>query len=567
MTNKEIARALRETGSLIELTDGNPYRARAMNAAARTIRGLEDAVVDRLQAGTLTEIDGIGDGLAADIEELLDRGSFALRDELLNAVPAGLLDVLRVKGLGTKKVRVLWDELGITTLDELEDAAQTGKIKQLDGFGAKTQENILQNVKLLRQYSARRRYADVHHDVQPLLTALRALDDVTKAALTGALRRNLETVSAATLIVASTMVASVQTVLADHDINTSAQDEEHATRLEGALPDGLPLRVWVVPPDRFGTVQWQQTGSEAHCDTFVAMYGAPEFHADEASVYAEVGLPFIPPALREDRGELQAAQNDTLPTLISVDDLRGTLHNHSTYSDGAHSLRQMAEAARNMGYAYFGICDHSQSLTIANGLSPERVREQQAEIDVLNDEFASDDGLPFRIFSGIESDILKDGSLDYTDEVLASFDFVVASVHSGFNMSTEEATERLIRAIRNPHTTILGHATGRLLLVREGYTIDHERVIEACAAHDVAIELNANPHRLDMDWRWIRSATEQGVLISINPDAHATDELRYVRWGVAVARKGWLTADQCLNAKPLDAFADWLDARRVTSAA
>ncbi len=567
MTNKEIARALRETGALIELTDGNPYRARAMQAAARTLRGLDEDVVDRLQAGTLTDIDGIGDGLAADIEELIERGSFALRDELLNAVPAGLLDVLRVKGLGTKKVRVLWEELGITTLDELEDAAQRGAIKQLDGFGAKTQANILENVKLLQQYSARRRYADVYRDVQPLLSALRALDDVVEAAPTGALRRKLETISEAALIAASDAIDAVQQALADQGVETAAHDENHATRLDGTLPDGLPLHLWVTSPSRFGTVQWVKTGSDAHRETFAATYGTPDLHADEAAVYADADLPFIPPELREDRGELQAAADDALPALITVDDLQGTLHNHSTYSDGAHSLRQMAEAARSMGYAYFGICDHSQSLTIANGLPPERVRAQQADIEALNDEFAADDGPPFRIFSGIESDILKDGSLDYSDKVLAAFDFVVASIHSGFSMSTEEVTERLVRAIQNPHTTILGHATGRLLLVREGYTIDHERVIEACAAHDVAIELNANPHRLDMDWRWIRSAAEQGVLISINPDAHATDELRHVRWGVAAARKGWLTADQCLNAKPLDAFTHWLEGRRVSSTA
>lgn len=568
MTNKEIARALNETAQLIELTGGNPYRARALGLAARTLRGLEEPAAERLADGSLTDIDGIGDGLAAQITELLSRGSFELRDELLNAVPAGLLDVLRVKGLGTKKVRTLWDELGITTLDELEDAASAGTIEQLDGFGAKTQSKILRNVKLLRQYSTRRRFADVYHDIQPLLSALRARGAVEQSALTGALRRRMETVDTATLIVASGDLEAVQHALAEHDIETSLHEgDSDAPRLDGTLPDGLPLHVWVAPPERFGTAQWRTTGSAAHCDAFIAAHGAPDDYADEARVYEAAGLPFIEPELREDQSELDAATNDALPALITEDDLHGSLHNHSTYSDGAHSLRQMAEAARGMGLSYFGICDHSQSLTIADGLPPERVRQQQTEIETLNEEFAAHDGAPFRIFSGIESDILKDGSLDYSDDVLASFDFVVASLHSGFNMSTDEATERLIRAIENPHTTMLGHATGRLLLVREGYTIDHERVIEACAEHNVAIELNANPHRLDMDWRWIRTATEQGVLISINPDAHATDELHNVRWGVEVARKGWLTAAQCLNAKSLDDFADWLDARRVPHAA
>ena len=566
MTNKDIARALNETAQLIELTGGNPYRARALSSAARTLRGLDESVADRVANNTLTDIDGIGDGLAAQIEELLSRGSFELRDELLNAVPAGLLDVLRVKGLGTKKVRALWDELGVTTLDELETAADAGAIQQLDGFGAKTQSKILRNVKLLRQYNTRRRFADVYRDVQPLLSALRASDAVEQAALTGALRRRLETVDTATLIVAADDPDAMQQTLADQDIEASLHDDGTTPRLDGTLPDGLPLHVWVTPPDRFGTAQWRTTGSDAHCEAFVEAFGEPDAHADEVSIYEAAGLPFIEPELREGQDELDAAANDALPALITEADLHGSLHNHSTYSDGAHSLRQMAEAARSMGLSYFGICDHSQSLTIADGLPPERVREQQADIEALNEEFAADDGAPFRIFSGIESDILKDGSLDYSDDVLASFDFVVASVHSGFNMTTDEATERLIRAIENPHTTILGHATGRLLLVREGYTIDHERVIAACAAHDVAIELNANPHRLDMDWRWLRTATEQGVLIAINPDAHATDELQNVRWGVEVARKGWLTAAQCLNAKSLDDFADWLDARRVQHA-
>lgn len=567
MTNREIARALQETSSLIELTGGNPFRARALSSAARTIRGLDDSVAERLHADTLTDIDGIGEGLAAQIAELLARGSFELRDELLNAVPAGLLDVLRVKGLGTKKVRALWTELDVTTLDDLEAAAEAGRIAQLDGFGAKTQAKILTNVRLLRQYAARRRFADVYHVVQPLLKALQALEAVPQAALTGALRRRLETVSRAELIVAAATPDAVQAALATRGVETTTHTDEEATHLDGTLPDGLPLRVWVVDPRTFGTAQWRRTGSETHCKAFAATYGTPGEYGDEHDVYAAADLPFIPPELREGRGELAAAADHALPRLITADDLHGTLHNHSTYSDGTDTLRQMAQAARAMGLSYFGICDHSQSLTIANGLPPARVRTQQSEIEALNEEFATRDRTPFRIFSGIESDILKDGSLDYEDEVLASFDFVVASIHSGFNMSEEEATERLIRAIENPYTTILGHATGRLLLVREGYPIDHERVITACAANNVAIELNANPYRLDMDWRWIHRATEQGILIAINPDAHSTGELHNTRWGLEVARKGWLTPAQCLNAKSLDEFSAWLDARRVTSPA
>jgi DNA polymerase (family 10) len=255
---------------------------------------------------------------------------------------------------------------------------------------------------------------------------------------------------------------------------------------------------------------------------------------------------------------VDAAASDRLPSLLSTKDLDGCLHNHSTYSDGAASLPEMARAARERGFSYFGICDHSQSLRIADGLSPDEVRTQHAEVDRLNDELAGTNADPFRIFHGIESDILGDGSLDYDAEILDLFDFVVASVHTGFSMTEDEATDRLVRAIERPYTRILGHPTGRLLLRREGYPIDHERVIAACAEHDVALELNANPHRLDLDWRWVRAATEAGVLISINPDAHAVREIDYVKWGVAVGRKGWLTADQCLNAKSLEDFSRWL---------
>lgn len=567
MTNKEIARILRETAALIELTGGNPYRARAFSRAARTLRGLEASAAERLEAGTLTELDGIGTGLAADIGELVTRGSLPLRDELLNAVPPGLLDVLRVKGLGTKKVRTLWKSLDVTSLEELEEAALSGRVAELDGFGPKTQQKIIDNVQLLRQYDAQFRFAEAYTEVQPLLKRLRSLQAVAHADFTGALRRKLETVRRAELIVAGTDAEPIAAALSDYLTDDTPRPEGDALVFDGRGSDGLPLRVWLVPPERFGTMQWTLTGAEAHNQAFESMVGSPGVYADEQDLFSDAGLPFIAPELREGRGELDAAADGALPDLITTDDLQGTLHNHSTYSDGVHSLRTMAEAARAMGLSYFGICDHSQSLTIANGLPPERVREQQEEIRALNDTFAADNGPPFRIFSGIESDILNDGSLDYEDEVLASFDFVVASIHSGFNMTEAEATERLIRAIENPHTTILGHPTGRLLLVREGYPIDHERIIDACAANEVVIELNANPYRLDVDWRWVRRATERGVLISINPDAHATDELQNVRWGIAVARKGWLTPEHCLNAKSLDEFMSWLNARSVGQAA
>ena len=557
MTNKQIAGVLKDTAALVHLTGGNAFRARAFESAARTIEKMDEPAEARLAEGTLTDVRGIGAGLAAQILELTERGSFGLRDELLAEIPPGLHDVLRVKGLGAAKVRRLWQELGITSLDELEEAAGAGRLASLSGFGAKTQANVLANVQRLKKYRQRRRYADALGEALPVLEQLRALPDVQRAELSGELRRSLETVGEVRLVAAATDVRAVREGL---DLE-AADGRPGEAVLTGTLPDGLGLRVLVAAPERFGTAWWRDTGAEAHLEAFERTSGVPDVQADEADVYAKAGLYFIPPELREGAGELEAARDGRLPTLITEADLRGVLHNHSTYSDGAHPIEEMAGAARQMGFAYFGLCDHSQSLGIANGLSPERVREQREEVRRLNAAYADghdDGGRPFKIFHGIESDILGDGTLDYDDDTLALFDFVVASVHSGFGMTEREMTERVVRAVENPYTSILGHATGRLLLSREGYRLDHESVIAACAEHGVALELNANPYRLDLDWRWVRRATERGVLISINPDAHATDQLGYVRWGVAVARKGWLTAAECLNAKPLAEFEEWL---------
>ena len=562
MTNKAIARALRETASLLELTGGNPFRARAFSRAARSIRGLEDPLDAYLENDSLTDIDGVGAGMAEHVTDLLQTGSFELRDELLHAVPTGLLDVLRIKGLGTKKVRALWDELNITSLDDLEAAARSGAITSLRGFGQKTQQSILKNVRLLRTYDEQRRAADAYSDLDPILTVLQEVEAVEQVAVTGALRRNCATVREAHVLVRPVVPDAVVRPLAEQlDAPVEPTD---ATLTDAAftteLPSGLPLVLHFTPSPSWGTALWRTTGSDLHRDAFVDQFGAPDDHATEDDLFAAVDLPPLPPPLREDTDALEMALNDALPTLITTDDLRGSLHNHSTYSDGAHSLRDMAQAARDMGLSYFGISDHSQSLKVADGLSPETVRAQMDEIKALNDEFASEAGAPFRIFSGIESDIRNDGSLDYEDDVLADFDFVVASVHTGMNMTKEEATERILRAVAHPATRILGHPTGRLLLVREGYPIDHERVLDACAEHNVAVEVNANPYRLDLDWRWIRPALDRGVLVSINPDAHATDELAYVKWGVKVAQKGGLSPAHCLNAKSLSSFTAWIEA-------
>ena len=558
LTNKDVSRLLKETAALIELTGGNEFRARSFSSAARTIERLEAPISNLIESGTLQDVRGIGTGLAAQIQEIVQRGTFEVYDDLLSAIPPGLTDILRVKGLGAKKVRRLWQVLGITTLQELEEAATIGRLADLSGFGRKTQDNILANLRLLKQYGSKRQYARAVIEADPILERVASTPGIDAADYAGELRRSLEIVSGAVIVAASGNPKTAAATL--HEAWTLQETESDGrVRLDGKLPDGLPLTIYVVPGDAYGSELWRLTGSAEHVEAFESRFGSPTVLRDEQDVYSDAGLPFIEPELRENAGEIEAAKAGALPKLIVETDLCGTLHNHSTYSDGAHSIRQMVEAALSMGYSYYGVCDHSRSLVIANGLPIDRLEAQQAEIDRLNDEYARSGDPPFRIFKGTESDILDDGSLDYPPDVLKSFDFVVASIHQGFNMTERQATDRLIRAIENPFTSILGHPSGRLLLRREGYPIDHARVIDACAENGVVIEINANPRRLDIDWRWVHSALDRGVMLSINPDAHSIDELYYARWGVAVARKGWLTADRCLNAKTLDAFTEWIE--------
>lgn len=563
MTNKQISRTLRLASQLIELTGGNDFRARAFANASRQIDGLEVPVAQLVAEGKLTGVRGIGAGLAADVAELIEAGTFPQLDELIAAVPPGLMDVLRVKGLGPRKVRALWQELGVTTLDELEEAALDGRVAGLDGFGKKSEEKILVELRRLKTYMGRRHYALALDAAGPLLEALRASEGIERAEPAGELRRGLEVLSEIELVVSGDPNVLME-VISEH---ASPSPGESKAFFEGTLADGMPLRVHHADATDFPLTWWRTTGSAAHVAAFEERFDVMESAPTESAIYQAVGLAFVPPELREGTDEVEAAERDEIPRLIEVGDLRGNLHNHTSASDGVNSLREMAAAARAMGYEYLGICDHSRSLVIANGLTVERLRRQGDEIRALNDEIASDGGPPFRVLHGTECDVLADGSLDFPDDVLAELDFVVASIHTGFGMTEDAATERLIRAVEHPLVDVLGHMTGRLLLRREGYPVDHLAVIEACARHGVAIELNANPYRLDMDWRHVREATARGVPISINPDAHSIEELKFVEWGVAVARKGWLTAEQCLNAQRLADFEEWLARRRSAAPA
>ncbi|MEQ9104026.1 MAG: helix-hairpin-helix domain-containing protein [Rhodothermales bacterium] len=550
MTNKEIARPLKETAALVELTGGNPFRARAFANAARTIERMDEQIAT---LSDLTGIAGIGAGLAAQIGEILERGTFEVRDDLLGSIPPGLLDILSVKGLGAKKARALWQQLGVQTLEDLEQAAATGRIAELEGFGAKSQQSIVDNVALLRSYQGRRRLADA----SALVARVAAHLGDRRVQVTGELRRNLNDVGRLDLLLEGDLP----------DAGDWLRDPVPTTchgfaALDGTLSDGMAVRLVAAPGADLARALALTTGPDSFSEVLVGALGGETagIGSDtdtEEAVFEAAGLTWIHPALRDLPGAVERTAELARLHLITLDDMQGSLHNHSTYSDGAHSLREMALACRSRGWSYLGICDHSQSLKVANGMTPATVSRQQKEIRALNQAFATDGGPAFRIFSGVESDILLDGSLDYPDDILATFDFIVASVHTSFNMTREQATERLVTAIRNPHTRILGHPTGRLILRREGYDIDHETVLQACAEHDVAVELNANPYRLDLDWTWIERARELGVRVAINPDAHSVDQLDLTEWGVRAARKGGLQLDECLNTLSADAFEAW----------
>ncbi len=557
MTNKQIARNLKLTADLIELTGGNSFRARAYAAASRTVNALEEPVVTLLAAGEgLASVQGIGDGIARDISSLLDSGSFETLDELLAAVPPGVLDILRIRGLGPRKVRTLWDELGITDLDELEAAAIDGRIASLAGFGAKSSTKIIDEIERIRSYSGLYHYATALRAAQPLMDALRDDAWIERAEYAGAIRRGLEVASEVEMVISGDYDA-VRAIVNRH---TSAEDSgDGAVRM---LPGAIPVTLHLVDDSDFVSTLWRRTGSQSHVEAIERSGPINVAATTERALYEALGLQFIPPELREGEDAIASAKQGSIPHLIELSDLRGVIHNHTTASDGVNTLREMADEARALGFEYLGICDHSRSLVIANGLTIERLLKQGEEIAELNAALAAEGVTDFSVLHGSEVDILADGSLDFPDEALADLDLVVASIHSRFEMTEQEATERLLAAIANPYTDILGHPTGRLILRREGYPIDYDAVIDACARHNVAIELNANPYRLDIDWRHIRKAIEAGVLISINPDAHSTDELSYSEWGVAVARKGWLTRELCLNALPLTDFRNWVSTRR-----
>lgn len=536
MTNKQIARAFDELANLMELHEEDPFRIRSYASAYLTLRKIDASLAD-LSEAELKSIKGVGPAIAAKIRELLESGHMATLEKYRDQTPVGVRELLEIGGFGPKKVRQVWQEMGIENPGELWYACNENRLVEYKGFGLKTQEDLKNKLDYFFRSRGKLLLDSALSEAEAVCELLRAKFPALSAEPVGEVRRRCPVVTSVEVLCAGADDFSGLADDTDFVLEKRADGKLTLRRGEGAL-----VLLHQCQPDEWGSKLFKHTGSTAFLEGFVQENPGIDFKqlADEKTVFEKVNWPFVVPELRETSGKNMLPTNSEL---IQDESIKGILHVHTTASDGLHSLRDMCAYTRSLGYAYIGITDHSQSAFYANGLKPDRVLAQLDEIDQLNLEMA-----PFRILKGIESDILNDGSLDYEDALLEKFDFVIASVHSNLRMTIEKATERVVRAIQHPCTTILGHPTGRLLLSREGYPLDWDAVLEACAKHQVSIELNANPRRLDIDWTLIPKALAHGVRISINPDAHSKDGILHTRFGVMVARKGGLTVQGCLNA-------------------
>ncbi len=577
MNKDQIAAIFENIARLLELKGENPFKIRAYTHAVRALEILSEPVEMLVAEERVSSVDGIGKAISEKITELVQTGRLAYYDKLRDEFPPDILTLFDIQGLGGKKIKALWDALRIDSVTKLERACKSGAVAELPGFGEKTAANIIKAIEHMRKHAGEFRFGDIAALAEGLLEDLRGHSDVNLAQIAGSYRRKKEIVRDLDFIVSSRNAESVMTYFTSHPLVESIL-AQGATKSSVLLKSGIQCDLRVVSGAEYPFALNYFTGSKEHNVRmrsralskgwslneyrFSAAEGRelreplPEIH-EENDIYRALGLDPVEPELRENRGEIEAAEHHKLPRLVEWTNLRGTFHNHTTASDGRASLEDMIAAAKELGLEYLGIADHSKSSFQANGLDEKRLAAQVERIHELN--AAETD---FRIFAGTECDILKDGSLDFSDDILSTLDYVVASVHSSFTMPEAEMTERIIRAMQNPHVTMLGHLTGRLLLSREPYQVNIPAILDAAAETGTIIELNANSRRLDLDWRWWPLAREKGVKCSINPDAHTTAGLQDLLFGVGIARKGWLTKDDVINTLPLTGIEKILHAKR-----
>lgn len=583
MDKNQIAAIFEEVAVLLALKeDSNPFEARAYENAARAINALDGDIEQLTRSGKLKGTPGLGATIIKRVEELVDTGQMAFYEELRNSTPAVKLEMLRIQGMGPKKINAIYDKLHVNSIAELEQACLDDRVAHLPGFGKKTQDNILQGIAFLAQHSDRFQYPVAEEEAERIRAALATLPEIVRLQVAGSLRRRRETVKDIDMVasVADDAGDEIRRKIMDFftgQPSVKAITGKGETKSSAILGSGIAMDLRVVKDSQFPYTLHHFTGSKEHhiplrrralsMNMTINDYGLfrgkePDLELvpckNEADMYAALGMAYIEPELREDMGEIEAALHGTLPVLVQESDLRGILHVHSTWSDGQNTIRELVEACIARGYQYLGITDHSKVAAYAGGLTEENLRRQQEEIDRLNEEYTG----RLHILKGTECDILKDGTLDYADEVLAKLDFVVASIHSNFNLSPEEQTQRMLRAIANPNVDIIGHPTGRILLGRVGYTLDMEAVIDAAIEHGVCIEINAHPSRLDMDWRLVKRARDRGMKIPIDPDAHILAGLDVIRYGIGVARKGWLSASDVLNTMETEALLAFFKRKR-----
>jgi DNA polymerase (family 10) len=560
---KIASRTLREIADLLEIQGDNVHRVRAFANAARAVERVEGDLGEMISSGEILQIRGVGRGTAAVLEEIAAGRRPSALVEAEDKTPAGVRELLAVAGLGPKKVRALWQDLGVTNIGELEYACRENRLVDLAGFGAKSQERLLEAITFAQRSAERRLLHQAWLEGEEIRAALEGRSGVERVAFAGEMRRRCETVDGVELVVTA---ADEETLSETLKVEIRELKRVSPGVWLGVTERGTGVRVRVASPSAAAAALVWATGSAGHMQALGQRAEAMGLRLredglwmgdnrveceGEKELYEALGCQWVPPELREDGPEVDAAAAGRLPELVEIDGLRGVLHNHTTYSDGAESVEAMAAAARDHGWTFFGVADHSPVVTYANGVDAERLRDQWRRIDEIN---SAGDGL--RVIKGLEADILSDGGLDIPDGCEDGLEYVVASVHTGFRLTSEEQTERIVRAVAHPACRVLGHPTGRLLLARPPYAVDVERVLEACAEHGVAAEINSSPYRLDLGWRWARRALELGVKLVINPDAHSLLGLDDVRWGVAIARKAGATSADLVNCTDIEDFLD-----------